>query len=76
MRHPRLRTLQLGFGFLLWVVAGFGLWLGWAGQVVSSLMIAAGLVVHGPRLVTAWRERGSKPAEPAERVLRHYPNWW
>ncbi|MEW2476117.1 MULTISPECIES: hypothetical protein [Micromonospora] len=76
MRRPRLRQVLLGLGFLLWLVAGLGLWFDWLGWLTPPLLLVAGALVHGPDVVRAWRERTSKPPEPAERVLRHYPTWW
>ncbi|WP_341717997.1 hypothetical protein QQG74_30080 [Micromonospora sp. FIMYZ51] len=76
MRRPRLRTVLIGLGVLVWLVAGIGLWSGWPDKTVSAVMIGAGFLLYGPGIVSAWRERRSKPPEPAERVLRHYPSWW
>ncbi|MBM0226523.1 MULTISPECIES: hypothetical protein [Micromonospora] len=75
MKRPRLRMTQLA-GFLLWLASGVGLWLGWPDKVASLLLAAGLLVFHGPTVITAWRERESKPPKPAEEVLKWYPKWW
>lgn len=75
MKRPRLRMTQLA-GLLLLLASGVGLWLGWPEQVTSPLLLAGGLVAHGPTAIAAWRERESKPPKSAEEVLRWYPKWW
>ncbi|MBY8872069.1 hypothetical protein K7640_09480 [Micromonospora sp. PLK6-60] len=75
MKRPRLRMTQL-VGLLLLLASGVGLWLGWPEKVTSLLLVAGGLVAHGPTVIAAWREREFKPPKSPEKVLRWYPKWW
>lgn len=75
MKRPLLRMTQF-VGLLLLLASGAGLWLRWPEEVTSLLLVAGGLVAHGPTAIVNWRERESKPPKSAEEVLRWYPKWW
>jgi hypothetical protein len=74
--HPRLRKLSAVVGWLLYLVAGVGLWLGWDFGV-WLLTGAALLAIQWSRGFRRpeWA-RAQKGPEPAEKVLGWYPKWW
>jgi hypothetical protein len=76
MKRLLFRRPRLALGFLFFLAAGLGIWFDWAASVVPLLMITVGLTLHGRSWWAAWREQRTKPAEPAERVLKWYPSWW